>query len=138
MAQVLQVAGDPSRPPIHRGPYPFPPYLLRARVRRTSVIQRDTHQEAVHGTITLFNRANIWSCGSQRPHAQQVGQARLLVGTATRHIRQVRPPPPRRVRPIHVSFLQALDAAQQGSKDQQQAISALAWIALFLLLSPGE
>ena len=46
--------------------------------------------------------------------------------------------PPTRVRPLHVSVLQALDTAVQVTTVRNIAISDLTWVAFFFLLRPGE
>ena len=46
--------------------------------------------------------------------------------------------PSTRVWPLPLRFIQALDTAVQGTTSRNIAISNLTWVALFLLLRPGE
>ena len=90
MAQVMQVAGNPIRPTRHWGSHPFTLYLCQERERQPSGSQRDSHQEEIREKY-LHSIGQIFAAvGGYLTQSQQVGQARILVGPAARHLIQAR------------------------------------------------
>ena len=134
---VLNLFLHPLQPPGNQVSNPFPANLHWTRPLRSTSGQRTSHFKAKDGLIPPLREGIFSVVGTKNPRYNTMGGIDSRLGRQlTVYVHEYLAPS--LVRPTPIPILHCLNATVQVGTSRQNSIADLAWIAILLLLCPGQ